>query len=92
MWTFSIVLEAVAILPQLFQLTKTGEAESITTHYLVCLGLYRAFYILNWIWRWWFREHIERVAVLAGIVQTLLYSDLFYVYYNRVFRGQKLPI
>jgi len=37
LWTFSIYLEAVAILPQLFMITKTGEAESITSHYF-CIG------------------------------------------------------
>lgn len=34
LWAFSIWLESVAILPQLFMLQRTGEAETITTHYL----------------------------------------------------------
>ena len=49
LWTFSIYLEAVAILPQLFMVSKTGEAESITSHYLFALGSYRALYIVNWV-------------------------------------------
>ena len=51
LWSFSIFLESVAILPQLFLLQRTGEAETITTHYLAALGAYRAFYIPNWIYR-----------------------------------------
>ena len=51
LWSFSIFLESVAIFPQLFLLQRTGEAESITTHYLAALGAYRAFYIPNWIYR-----------------------------------------
>lgn len=51
LWAFSIYLEAVAILPQLFMLQRTGEAETITTHYLFALGAYRALYIPNWIYR-----------------------------------------
>lgn len=51
LWAFSIYLEAVAILPQLFMLQRTGEAETITTHYLAALGIYRALYIPNWIYR-----------------------------------------
>lgn len=51
-WSFSIWLEAVAILPQLFMLQRTGEAETITTHYLAALGAYRALYIPNWIYRY----------------------------------------
>lgn len=50
-WSFSIWLESVAILPQLFMLQRTGEAETITTHYIAALGLYRALYIPNWIYR-----------------------------------------
>jgi len=53
LWTFSIYLESVAILPQLFMVQKTGEAESITSHYLFALGSYRALYILNWIYRYY---------------------------------------
>lgn len=41
MWTFSIYLEAVAIMPQLFMLSRTGSAETITAHYLFALGSYR---------------------------------------------------
>ena len=54
LWTFSIYLESLAILPQLFMVTKTGEAESITSHYLFALGMYRALYILNWVYRYYF--------------------------------------
>lgn len=50
-WSFSIWLESVAILPQLFMLQRTGQAEAITTHYLAALGLYRGLYIPNWIYR-----------------------------------------
>ena len=51
LWAFSIYLESVAILPQLFMLQMTGEAEAITTHYVAALGAYRALYIPNWIYR-----------------------------------------
>ncbi len=37
--------------PQLFMLQRTGEAETITTHYIAALGIYRALYIPNWIYR-----------------------------------------
>jgi len=52
LWAFSIWLESVAILPQLFMLQRTGSAETITTHYIFALGAYRALYIPNWIWRY----------------------------------------
>lgn len=84
LWAFSIWLESVAILPQLFMLQRTGEAETITTHYLAALGAYRALYIPNWIWRY-FTEggHFDGIAVMAGIIQTVLYADFFWIYYTK---------
>ena len=51
LWSFSIFLEAVAILPQLHMLKRTGQAEALTRYYIVTLGTYRAMYIFNWIYR-----------------------------------------
>lgn len=83
LWTFSIYLESVAILPQLFMISKTGEAETITTHYLFFLGLYRALYLVNWIWRYYFEGFFDLIAVVAGVVQTVLYCDFFYLYVTK---------
>ena len=83
LWTFSIYLESVAILPQLFMISKTGEAESITSHYLFALGSYRALYILNWIYRYYFERFFDLIAIVAGCVQTVLYCDFFYLYITK---------
>lgn len=92
LWAFSIWLESVAILPQLFLLQRTGEAETITTHYLFALGLYRALYIPNWIYRYFVESHWDWISVLAGIVQTVLYSDFFWIYYTKVLKGKKFAL
>ncbi|CRL01741.1 CLUMA_CG014957, isoform A [Clunio marinus] len=92
LWTFSIYLESVAILPQLFLVSKTGEAESITSHYLFALGSYRALYILNWIYRYVAESHYDLIAIIAGIVQTILYCDFFYLYITKVLKGKKLQL
>jgi ER lumen protein retaining receptor len=89
LWTFSIYLEAVAIMPQLFMLSKTGSAETITAHYLFALGSYRALYILNWVWRYYTENFIDPIAVVAGIVQTVLYADFFYLYVTRVIQQNR---
>lgn len=83
LWTFSIYLESVAILPQLFMVSKTGEAESITSHYLFALGSYRGLYILNWVYRYITEEHYDLIAIVAGVVQTVLYCDFFYLYITK---------
>uniref|UniRef100_A0A915Q6T2 ER lumen protein-retaining receptor n=1 Tax=Setaria digitata TaxID=48799 RepID=A0A915Q6T2_9BILA len=82
-WSFSIYLEAVAIMPQLFMLSRTGSAETITAHYLFALGTYRAFYLLNWIYRFYTEKFFDPIAVVAGVVQTVLYADFFYLYVTR---------
>ncbi|KAJ2893389.1 hypothetical protein MKZ38_008727 [Zalerion maritima] len=94
MWAFSIWLESVAILPQLFMLQRTGEAETITTHYLFALGIYRALYIPNWIYRYFAESghHIDWIAVVAGLLQTVLYSDFFWIYYTSVMKGKKFKL
>lgn len=57
---------------------RTGEAETITTHYLFALGLYRGLYIPNWIYRYFVDDTFDPIAVVAGVVQTVLYADFFY--------------
>lgn len=94
-WAFSIWLESVAILPQLFMLQRTGEAETITTHYLFALGLYRALYIPNWIYRYLTETHhkVDWIAGIAGVIQTVLYSDFFWIYYKLVLKeGKKFKL
>nr|XP_056712483.1 ER lumen protein-retaining receptor 2-like [Euleptes europaea] len=92
LWTFSIYLESVAILPQLFMISKTGEVETITTHYLFFLGLYCALYLINWIWRYYFEGFFNLIAVVAGEVQTILYGVFFYLYVTKVLKGKKLRL
>ncbi|KAI4869139.1 putative HDEL sequence binding protein [Hypoxylon rubiginosum] len=94
LWAFSIWLESVAILPQLFMLQRTGEAEVITTHYLFALGIYRALYIPNWIYRYITEPNhqVDWIAIVAGLVQTVLYSDFFWIYYQKVIKGKKFKL
>ncbi|KAJ2510108.1 endoplasmic reticulum retention protein [Coemansia sp. RSA 2049] len=95
LWSFSIYLEAVAIMPQLFQMSRTGEADNITSHYLFALGGYRALYIVNWIYRYYTEDdYVDYIAWVSGVVQTALYADFFYIYFTRVLKGKsfKLPV
>ncbi|THD24191.1 ER lumen protein-retaining receptor [Fasciola hepatica] len=92
LWTFSIYLEAVAILPQLFMISSTGQAETITAHYLFALGSYRALYLVNWIYRYYTEDVYDLIAIVAGCVQTLLYIDFFYLYITKVLKGKSLVL
>lgn len=97
LWTFSIYLEAVAILPQLFLLQKQGEVENLTSHYVAALGAYRALYLLNWMYRYFTEDdYQQRIVWISGIIQTALYCDFFYHYYQSKRGGLnqsvKLPV
>lgn len=80
MWTYSILLEAVAFVPQLDMMRKMKEVENLTSHYVFCLGAYRFLYICEWTQRYLNDEYISPLAVTAGIVQIVLYGDFFYYY------------
>lgn len=85
LWTFSIILESIAILPQLVVLQRYGEVENLTGNYVFFLGAYRALYILNWIYRSQVEAHYRHhwLTYICGIIQTILYGDFFYYYVKR---------
>lgn len=86
LWTFSIYLEAVAILPQLFMISQRGEFDSIVCHYLFALGSYRAFYLMSWILRYNLEYRYDLITIFSSIVQIILYWKFFYIYFTRVLR------
>lgn len=55
----------------------------MTTHYIFALGIYRGLYIPNWIWRYFSEGHFDPIAVIAGLIQTGLYADFFYIYFTK---------
>lgn len=81
-WAFSIYLEAAAILPQLVLLQRSGNVDNLTGQYVFFLGAYRAFYILNWVYRYFTEQHFTRwISCVSGLLQTALYADFFYYYF-----------
>ena len=66
LWTFSIYLEAVAIVPQLFLLQKTEVTDVMTWHYVFCMGLYRACYIVNWV------NNVPPLPVLPSVTRDIV--------------------
>jgi ER lumen protein retaining receptor len=89
LWTFSVFLEAVAVLPQIFLLEYTERYDALTSHYLFALGAYRIFYIFSWVYRYFLYGSVEWISVVAGVVQTLLYVDFLYHYVQQVVRKAK---
>lgn len=56
----------------------------IDSYYLLTLGSYRGFYILNWLVRGFGPEkYWDPFADLFGVIQTAFYIDFAWVYYSR---------
>ncbi|KAF7334778.1 Protein-ER retention receptor [Mycena sanguinolenta] len=83
LWSFSIVLEAFCVIPQLILLRETTTPTVITSYYLLALGSYRALYIPNWIYRYLLDSVLDPIAVVFGVIQTAFYLDFAWVYYAR---------
>ena len=85
-WSYSIWLEAVAILPQLLMINKLKDIENITAHYVLFLGMYRIFYIFHWYWRdnigywigmWWFGHlsSLESFSQFSMLISSIISSN-----------------
>ena len=94
LWTSSIFIETVAILPQLMLLQRTGEIDTMSTYYILALGSYRGFYLLNWMYRFFSEAyyHMSAIVWLCGLIQTAIYSDFFYEYYKSWKTGTKMML
>ncbi|PIN23499.1 ER lumen protein retaining receptor [Handroanthus impetiginosus] len=93
LWTFSLYLEAVAILPQLILLQRTRNIDNLTGNYIFLLGAYRALYLLNWIYRFFMEKAQARwISWISGLVQTALYADFFYYYIKSWKNNEKLKL
>ncbi|KAI5657414.1 hypothetical protein M9H77_26207 [Catharanthus roseus] len=93
MWTFSLYLEAVAILPQLILLQRYRNIDNLTGNYVFLLGAYRALYLLNWMYRFFLENHKYRwIPWISGLVQTALYADFFYYYIKSWNNNTKLKL
>ena len=98
LWTFSIYLETVAIIPQLivvhhYAKESGGFVENLTSHYVFALGGYRALYLCNWIYRFatepFYRDWIVWVS---GVLQTAIYCDFFYYYFIAQATGKTMSL
>ncbi|XP_021283389.1 ER lumen protein-retaining receptor-like [Herrania umbratica] len=93
LWTFSLYLEALAILPQLVLLQRSRNIDNLTGNYIFFLGAYRALYLINWIYRF-FMENFKFYWIpwISGLVQTALYADFFYYYIKSWKNKEKLTL
>ncbi|KAL5242646.1 hypothetical protein ACI65C_010056 [Semiaphis heraclei] len=79
LWMFSVILESVAIVPQLLMMSRTSNNKSFISHYLFALGSYKALYFLNWIYRYLDSSFYDPILIAAGVVETII---IFYGFFS----------
>uniref|UniRef100_A0A7S2SFV5 ER lumen protein-retaining receptor n=1 Tax=Eucampia antarctica TaxID=49252 RepID=A0A7S2SFV5_9STRA len=91
-WTYSMYLESVALIPQLymFQKQSSGVVELMTAHFVAALGFGRIMELCFWSYS--FHELVTAggstlpgiVALLSQFMQLILMLDFFWYYYHAV--------
>ena len=74
-WTFSIVLESFALLPQILMYRQYRQVENLTGGaYILLMGAYRFLYGINWIYRANYEPHYKHhwVVYFFGMVQVVV--------------------
>ncbi|KAI0031573.1 ER lumen protein retaining receptor-domain-containing protein, partial [Vararia minispora EC-137] len=81
LWSFSIWLEAIAIIPQLSVIHRTGQAGKAVKFSLQALAVYRMF-------RYQQVSHIDPISILGGIVQAVILLVFGWIYGSQIFLEQ----
>lgn len=76
-WAFSIYLESVAILPQVYMIARAKRVESIVYYYITVMSVHKVFVLMEAIYRFYMNEHYDKISLAAGIVQLMFYCDFF---------------
>ena len=85
LYSASLIIESVAILPQLVMVQDAGDSETLTSHYIFLLGLYRLAYFISFILKCFLvKPRPNALIVATSLIQSLLYLDFFTVYYRYV--------
>jgi len=102
MWTMSMNLDTVAMLPQLWMVTKLGEVESLTSHFVALLIASRACSFAFWFYG--YKElrddrHGRNSINVAGLqllaahaLQLLLSLDFLFYYVKARIKGGRMQL
>lgn len=86
---FSIYLEAVALLPQLYFLRRMLEVEPLTSHYVGLLVISRVVRLFFWVTLYLQGEHFVGLF-LADLLHSVLAADYFVVWCRKLRNGGTL--
>jgi len=88
LWTFSEFAEGFAMVPQyIFCYREKGQRDFAAGLYVICLGSYRVFYALNWIYKKYQMPHYSDVqSWIGGVIEIIFFFDFL----NYKFTGNSI--
>ncbi|CEM27211.1 unnamed protein product [Vitrella brassicaformis CCMP3155] len=86
---FTMYIEAVALIPQLYLMRRMHEVENVTSHYVGLLVCSRAVRLLFWVQLYWIGEHFIGLFV-ADLLHTLLSGDYLWLWIRKLRTGGQL--
>jgi len=96
-WTTAMNLDAIAMLPQLWMLSKIGgEVDGMTSHFVVALAFSRLCGFTFWFYGYTEITRVSRVAgyqlLLAHAMQVFLSLDFVYYYLVARMKGKRMQL
>merc|ERR1719473_101151 len=99
-WTISLFLDTISMLPQLFMLTKLGgQVESLTSHYVASLTVSRLLSFAFWLYGYKELVPLKGGPNIAGYtilishtLQILLCADFMYYYAKGMKKGAQMTL
>lgn len=99
-WTAALYLESIAMVPQLFLLTKKGgEVENLSSHYIACVFVSRVLML-----SFWTNSYVELKpkgssfnipgygVIGAQLLQVVIFGDFMWLYFRSVRTRAKLVL
>ena len=86
--SFTMFMEAVGLLPQIKILSKIGETDVMTGHYMFCLAVSRFMRLIFWMYMYLAGDTFIYL-VIADLLHTILLADFCY-YYLKSSRGPSI--
>ncbi|CAG7837275.1 unnamed protein product [Allacma fusca] len=72
-WTWSIYMEAVALIPQFYMIAVTGYAANSIVVYVLIMGVYRGLHVVYWIMAFYEQPtEMDLISAISGVVETLI--------------------
>lgn len=99
-WTCALYLESVAMVPQLWMLTKLGgEVESLASHYIACVFLSRLLMMGFWVHTYHELKPKDSDFNMPGfgvmgsqLLQCVIFGDFMYYYIRSIRNNTKLVL